>query len=56
MELTSDVDDFKGNQDTDPKEADLPQCCWEAYFMARNPAKEIIDIDQTRKMSDFSAL
>lgn len=56
MELTSDVVDFKGNQDIDAKEANLPTIIQEAYFMARDPAKEFIATYQTRKMSYFSAL
>lgn len=56
MELTSDVADFKGNQDIDPKEADLPTIRQEAYFMARDPENEFTAIDQTRKRSGFSAL
>ena len=39
MELTSDVADFKGNQDTETNEADLPTIIQEAYFMARDPQK-----------------
>lgn len=49
MELTSDVADFKGNQDVDPKEANLPTIIQEAYFMAKDPGKEFIAIDQTEK-------
>lgn len=56
MELTSDVADFKGNQDVDPNEANLPIIIQEAYFMAKEPGKEFIAIDQTRKMKYFSAV
>lgn len=55
MELTSDVTDFKGTQDVDPK-TNLPTIIQEAYFMAKDPAKEFITIDQTRKMWYFSTL
>lgn len=50
MELTSDVADFKGNQDVDPNEADPP------IIMAKEPGKEFIAKDQTRKMKYFSAV
>lgn len=56
MELTSDVADFKGNQDVDPNEADPPIIIQEAYFMAKEPGKEFIAIDQMRKMKYFSAM
>lgn len=46
----------KAIKDIDPNEANLPIIIQEAYFMAKEPGKEFIAIDQTRKMKYFSAL
>ena len=56
MELASNVADFKGNQNVDPNEANLPTIIQEAYFMAKDPGREFTATDQTRKIRYFSPL
>jgi hypothetical protein len=45
LELTSDVADFKDVENVDPNKANLPTVKQEAYFMAKDLAKEFIAID-----------